>query len=749
MKTALKQISVSVTKMSLITVSHYTRAKRMIGVSLLGLIAPLLMTPSATAAELLKLMVNQTGMQRISYEQLVDAGADLRGLRTRRFNVTLDGEPVPMRVQGQSQGNQRFFGPGAFIEFYGESANSLYTEERAYTLSFLTNRQLRNATVAERPQNIQVDRARTNLTANVANTYLHTDIIEEDNFYDFAAPSRIDPFHFGQNFSIFPTPVYNFELKNVVGGVASAELEAELYGLIDFDIEGNDHHYEVLVNDILLGDQQFDGNAVDDFSASNVVVNEGQNTFRFNFRPIAEVAFDIITLNQFSIKYPRLAIAEDDYLEGEFASGHAAVSGIESEAFNVYRRLSDNTIQRLARAQRSNGQIVFNARGPAADYIIVGENGYRAPRVQRLIREDNITTGQAEYLIIAHKSLMGAELDQLVELRSQRYSVKVVDVDQVYAQFGSGVVDSQPIQDYIKFATENLGTRFAVLVGNDTYDYLQRTTESVSLIPTRYVTTPGGQLLVTQTPSDAAYGDLNSDGVPDMPVGRLSVRTKTELQAVVNKLNAYERRDGYVGRVLVAADGEDTGNGISFTQDAEAMIAAMPPTWRNSVRDDFRAFPDIDGDQEAHDKTIKVINAGVSVVNYIGHSSQRRWSFTSPPILRSNEIPLFTNIGRPALVSQWGCFNSYFVDPAGNTMADEFLLSGEGGAATVLGASTLTTSSEELALGIELNRRLYDQGITVGEAVIQAKKAVALREDFPAIQLGWQIIGDPALMVNP
>ena len=727
------------------TKNTLTGVKHTLAAALLG-VTGMLAVSSANAVELLNLMVSETGMQRVTYEELAAAGADLRGLRARKLNVTVDGESVPTRIQGQRAGGARgLFGPGGYIEFYASSADSLYTNERAYTLHFLSRRELRQT----RPIRIQSDRRRTDVTANQTVVYTHTEVVEENNFYDFSAPSRVDPWHFGQNFSVFPTPTYNFELNDVVGGSTTAEIEVEMYGLLDFDIEGNDHHYEVLVNDAIVGDQQFDGNSVDIFNASNVVVSDGQNAFKYNYRAIADVPFDIVTLNKFNVTYPRYTVARDDYLSGSFNSGHVAVSGIESSDFSVYRRVNDERIERLSTAVRSNGNIVFNAAGAPADYIVVGEDGYRKPRVQNLLAEQNITSGNAEYLIIAHNSVMGDELDELVALRSQNYAVKVVDVDQIYAQFGDDVPDSAPIYEYIKYAKANLDTRFVVFVGNDTYDYKKFQTQSVSLIPTRYITTPGGRLIVTQTASDAAYGDLDNDGVPDLPVGRISVRTKDELQAVVNKLKAYETRDGYAGRVLVAADKEDTGNGISFTQDAEALIAAMPQTWRDSIRSDFRAYPDVDGGQLAHEKTLAAINAGVSVVNFIGHSSQRRWSFSTPPMLRSTQISLLTNVGKPALVTQWGCWNSYFVDPAGNTMADEFLLGGENGAATVLGASTLTTSAGERALGVELNKRMYDQGITIGEAVIQAKQALAQREDFPAIQLGWQIIGDPALMVNP
>jgi hypothetical protein len=132
-----------------------------------------------------------------------------------------------------------------------------------------------------------------------------------------------------------------------------------------------------------------------------------------------------------------------------------------------------------------------------------------------------------------------------------------------------------------------------------------------------------------------------------------------------------------------------SGNGVSFAKDVEALIAAIPEEWRNTITDEFVTLPDRDGDQQAHDKIINAINGGVSVAAYIGHSSQQQWSRATPPLFLANEVASLDNIDKPTLVTQWGCWNTYFVDPSGNSMADRFLVGGLNGAATVLGASTL------------------------------------------------------------
>lgn len=711
---------------------------------------------NGSAAELFNLVTNEVGMHRISYSELKSSGADLTGLRARRIGLSSNGKPVAVLAKGQDRafGHPAEFGEGGYIEFYADGLDSLYSENQVFTVHYLDRSELRT-----KRKLIRAERQVVNTTLVQAQTYTHTEVVEENNTYSFVSPSSTDPWHFGSTFSFRPTPTYNFSLENVVGGSAAAQVAVEIYGFIDFDltdengVDRNDHHYDVEVNGVLIGDQQFDGDVKTVLEASDVNVVDGVNTIKYNYRPIEGVPFDRIALNEISVRYPRTTEAKDGYLEGWFDAQQALVSNIGSAKARVYRKRGDE-ITRIVGTKRSSAGTIFSTGSTPGHFIVVdpnadGDAGFKDPQVAPIAVQQDISNGQAQYLIIAHPSLMGDELDELVDLRANQYSVKVVDVNQVYAQYGNHNVGSDAIAAYIKHAVANMDTKYVVLIGSDSYDYKNYQFESKSLIPTKYVTTPAGGLNVTQTPADAAYGDVNDDRIPDVATGRISARTKTELGYVVNKIKAYEARVDYAGRILVAADKDDLANGVNFTRDAQDLISAMPANWRNALRDDFRAFPEQDGHQQAHDKLAIAINAGVSLVSYIGHSSQYSWAFTTPPMLAVGEIPGLENQGKPTVVTQWGCWNTYYVDPNGNTMGDAFLTSGEQGAATVLGASTLTTSAGERALGIELNKRIFVNGVTIGDATIAAKQALAEVASYPAIQLGWQILGDPALVVNP
>ena len=94
-----------------------------------------LVATNVSAIEILNLETDSQGMHRISYEQLVEQGADLRGIETRRMGLSLDGEPVAILANGQDRsfGSRSQFGPGGYIEFYAPGSDSQYTDVQSFT----------------------------------------------------------------------------------------------------------------------------------------------------------------------------------------------------------------------------------------------------------------------------------------------------------------------------------------------------------------------------------------------------------------------------------------------------------------------------------------------------------------------------------------------------------------------------------------------------------------------------------------
>jgi hypothetical protein len=382
--------------------------------------------------------------------------------------------------------------------------------------------------------------------------------------------------------------------------------------------------------------------------------------------------------------------------------------------------------------------VTFAGAKEAADYVVATAARKLVPQILAAPERDDIFSGSAEYLVISHPDFIAGVAPLADHRRSQGLTAQVVDVDQIYENLSNGMVDPEAIRQYVAYAVRKKGTRYVVLVGGDSYDYKNYLgIGSLSFLPSLYVPAGG----VRFVPADPLYGDVDRDGIPDVPVGRLPVRTSQELASVIAKTLAYEAKN-YGRTFLAATDGYDSMERISFSQISHQMLSGLGAGW--SVE-----HADIDtlGVPVARAKIIDTLNNGVAFAQYFGHSSYNVWSFSI--LFASPHAVNLQNAGRPAVVAQWGCWNNYYVHPTVNTMGHALMVSGEQGAAAVLGATALTDSQSDVELGQRYLPRIVQPGATIGDALLAAKRELARQHpEMRDVIVGWTILGDPALVVE-
>jgi hypothetical protein len=209
---------------------------------------------------------------------------------------------------------------------------------------------------------------------------------------------------------------------------------------------------------------------------------------------------------------------------------------------------------------------------------------------------------------------------------------------------------------------------------------------------------------------------------------------------MVNKTLAYQSKD--YGRTAVFASDIMDGS-LSFKNISTSMSGTLPSSW--SVEDIHLDDLTV---SEAQAQLLASMNNGTALVNFIGHSGPTKWTFSG--LFGTKNATTLTNAGRPFVVVQWGCWNTYYVDPVNNYLVQSFLFSGDHGAAAVLGSLSLTDSYSEELLGKLLMPRLVTPGMTMGQALLDAKQELALTHpELLDVLLGWTIIGDPALVIEP
>ena len=682
--------------------------------------------PVPSASPIVNLQVRQTGLYRVTYEMLRDAGYNLSGVPASKLQLTNRGQAVPIYLKGSSK-----FGPGAYFEFYAQALDTLYTDTNIYSLQ-----------VGPPAPRITSSSAAPGKGLTPPVSYSETLTVNNQRLYANFTPTE-DPWYDTAMLTYKTSKNWDFPFQ--VSGLADpglpSNLEVVVWGGTSLP-QSPDHHLVVRLNGAVVADQTFDGLPEQVISVAlpaNLLVNGG-NTLQLTLPGDTTAAYDGMYLDKFSLTYQRTFQAQDGRLTFTDSGKVFTVTNLPTRNVTVYRldKKGPVRLSRLqAQASDSTFNVTFAGTGQSATYLVSAVESLYVPAFQAP-RPTAALNRPAQYLIISHPDFI-AGLQPLIRARqAQGLAVNVVDVNDVYAQYGYGIFDPRAIQQYISFARKNLGTQYVLLVGGDTYDYrnyLGR--NSISFIPSLYASTGP---YVKFVPADPLFADGNGDNVPDLAIGRFPVRTNAELDLMVSKTLAYAGKN-YTRTAVFASDKFD--GIVNFKNINLGFAANLPAGWttENIHLDDLTVTA-------AQEQLIAAMNRGAALVTFTGHSGPSSWTFSN--LFNTTMAASLTNAGRPFVVVQWGCWNTYYVNPTQNFLVQSLLFSGDKGAAAVLGASTLTDSESENLLGQLFTPRLVMPGASIGQALFQAKVELAQSHpDLLDVLLGWSLMGDPALVVEP
>jgi hypothetical protein len=523
----------------------------------------------------------------------------------------------------------------------------------------------------------------------------------------------------------------------------ATRLELVVWGVTNWP-QSPDHRLQVSVNGLQVATDSFDGltERIIRVNLPAGLLQEGANTLKLTLPGDTGVAWDMINLDKFSVTYSRRLQAREGRLDFTAAGDSFTVSNLPSRDVVAYRLNGEKGMTRLEILRvEANPDGTFSAifRGSPklASYQVSTVETMYAPAFEmsspKVEREN-----PAEYVIIAHPDFIDGLQPLIAARKAQGLTVKVVNVNDLYARYTYGIFDPQAIQQYISHAAKKLGAKYVLLVGGDTYDYRNYlNVDSISFIPSLYVAT--GEI-AKFVPADPLYADLDGDNLPDLALGRFPVRSVAELNLMVTKTLAYTAKD-YGQTAAFSSDLND--GGLSFKNINTDMAAQLPAGWsvENIHLNDLSV-------STARNQLIAAMNRGTALVTFTGHSGPQEWTFSG--LFNINNAAALTNHGKPFVVVQWGCWNNYHVDPVNDYLVQSFLFSGDQGAAAVLGASTLTDSTSEILLGELLTPRLATPGLTLGQALQLSKSELAqTHPEALDVLLGWTLMGDPALVIVP
>ena len=659
-----------------------------------------------------KIVIDHEGWYRIDQSELAAAGFRT-GTNLRGLQLFADGREQSFRLVAARDSRSSSFDA---IEFYGTGTDTPWTDKKVYWLTTGTG-------TAKR-----IKKLTSPVAPAVTGSFPFT-VRKKDRTIYFAALRN------GEKENFFG-PVISPSGVNQILHVPSPSPSAQGDALLEVVLQGvttTPHRVTVLLNDEEAGEVDFDGqtNVTAQIPIPQEALLEGDNLLSLR---AANGETDVSLLDQVRLTYQRTYRADEDTLTCTADAGvPVTIDGFRSADIRVIDITAPEQMYEITGAVRSDETgyaVTFTTPGSGARTLFAfTENAVGKPVMIKANSPSSWSSPNsgADLVIISHRDFREA-LQPLMRLRqSQRLSVVFVDVEDLYDEFSFGAKDPRVIREFLRLAKAQWRTppRVVLLAGDagvDPRNYLGFGDND--LVPTKLIDT---QYL--ETASDDWFTDFNDDGLPEMAVGRLPVRTKEEAAAVVAKIQWHERPVGMNGAVFVA----DTREGFDFEAAAREIEGLLPVSM--PVHEVFRGRFQSDG--EARQEVLSSIDQGPSLVTYIGHGSVGLWR---GGILSSDDADGLINGARLPFVVAMTCLNGAFHDLYTRSLAEALLTAPQGGAVAVWASSGLTEPEGQLLMNKELMRLLFNgKSLTLGEATMRAKAATTDQD----IRKTWILFGDP------
>ncbi|HEY0092286.1 MAG TPA: type IX secretion system sortase PorU, partial [Flavobacterium sp.] len=375
-----------------------------------------------------------------------------------------------------------------------------------------------------------------------------------------------------------------------------------------------------------------------------------------------------------------------------------------------------------------------------------------------------------DYIIVTPASLRN-QAERLANFHRSYSSlvVKVVSLQNIYQEFGSGKQDIGAIRNFIKYVYENASTvaekvQFVNLFGDASFDFKDRIPNNTNLVPI-FHTLNGYSISESSFSSDDFFvlmdanegsPTLTNPGGPDIAVGRMIASGNTQAEQLVTKVIEYHDIKSYGSWrnnvVLIADDIDDfSDHTLQENQDQIAgEISAAKPfiNMKKIYLDAYEQETSAGGNRypKARQDVFNSFEKGALVFNYLGHGGEdglaleRIWEKIDGQSLQNRyRYPLFITAT---------CEFSRFDNPYRPTAGEYTYWNPSGGA-----ISMVTTTRSIGQYGAEIFNVLFAQylfsyGVAAGPQTSIAEALRRAKVDDPSTATTVILyLGDPALML--
>ncbi len=661
-----------------------------------------------------KISVKREGWYRVTAAELTQAGLNPNA-NPGLLQLYVDGAQLPIGVITGGDGRL------AAVEFYGLGLEAAHSDERTYWL-----------TEGEQA-GLRIEQVRMDGTASDAASFLYT-VERKDR-------------------TIYFSSLRNGERENFFGAVVATQPVTESLALnhlaqsangqatLSISLQGVTlvpHRVQVYLNESVVGEISFYAQEQKsaEFTVAQSLLKEGQNEVKLASQAGPS---DISLIDHIRLSYRHSFTADGDQLRLTATGGQAVtIDGFGGEDIRVFDVTAPEQVREVIGkvGPRGNGFAVTATAPLGGERILLATRADKVAAVSKVAANtpSNLRSAAhaASLVIITDQSFVPALQVLRMRREGQGHKVEIVGIEDIFDEFSFGHKSPQAVKDFLSYAGSSWKTKpqnvlFAADASLDPKNYLGF--GDWDIVPTKLVDT-----FFMETASDDWFADFDGDGLAEMAVGRLPVRTPEEAQAVVKKIIKYETTAPSESVMLVA----DINDGFDFEGASTQLRTLLPSGLRVSQIN--RGSMDA---ETAKRQLIEGINEGAKVVNYVGHGSVNLWR---GDLLTSEDARELSNTEHLPVFVMMTCLNGYFHDAGIDSLAESLMKAERTGAVAVWASSGMCLPHGQAQMNQELYRLVFasGSGTTLGQATRGAKSAVT---DID-IRRTWILIGDPTMKLR-